>query len=575
MKSIIAVGFDMDYTLASYKPDGFETLAHNQTVDKLVKYFGYPPLLYDIEFDWRYMTRGLVIDKQRGNVIKVDRHKYVKLAYHGFQELDRDERMATYNAGQGQEFDEPQYALIDTLFSLAEAYLFMSLVEIADQDPRSIPPGKNYAALYRDVRGAVDLCHRDGSIKREIAKHPDKYIHGDPALVTVLQMLRRSGKKVFLATNSLWDYTSVVMNWVIGGKRGAERDDSWLELFDVIVTGCGKPRFFTERKDLFEVHPATGMLWNTEGGSPMIPIGEADLPTPELGSTAPARVDEEDGRTRVFQGGCFMDLHKMLGVSAGSQVLYVGDHIYGDVLRSKKDLGWRTMLVIPELENELNMLRTCKMNMTELKILRNSRDALDDQIQRLEWRLKGISVLQKERVFMSEDDDDVGQGVRGGVDDCGGNGGSSGESDEVAAVVLDESTNESSGINGEYNNKSNSHPHAMNNSIFSGTTTTTMSSSSSVEMEELLELLSNLKEQRDILKERHRALLKSHHEAFHPVWGQLFKTGYQNSRYAHQVERFACLYTSHVSNMMFYSPLKSYKAQVDSMAHEEEQPKGE
>jgi hypothetical protein len=24
----------------------------------------------------------------------------------------------------------------------------------------------------------------------------------------------------------------------------------------------------------------TGMLWNTEGGSPMIPIGEDDLPTP-------------------------------------------------------------------------------------------------------------------------------------------------------------------------------------------------------------------------------------------------------------------------------------------------------
>ena len=27
------------------------------------------------------------------------------------------------------------------------------------------------------------------------------------------------------------------------------------------------------------------------------------------------------------------------------QVLYVGDHIYGDILRSKKTLGWRTMLV--------------------------------------------------------------------------------------------------------------------------------------------------------------------------------------------------------------------------------------
>ena len=38
------------------------------------------------------------------------------------------------------------------------------------------------------------------------------------------------------------------------------------------------------------------------------------------------------------------------------QVLYVGDHIYGDILRSKKTLGWRTMLVVPELATELGIL---------------------------------------------------------------------------------------------------------------------------------------------------------------------------------------------------------------------------
>lgn len=40
-----------------------------------------------------------------------------------------------------------------------------------------------------------------------------------------------------------------------------------------------------------------------------------------------------------------------------AQVLYVGDHIYGDILRSKKTLGWRTMLVVPELATELDILR--------------------------------------------------------------------------------------------------------------------------------------------------------------------------------------------------------------------------
>ena len=29
--------------------------------------------------------------------------------------------------------------------------------------------------------------------------------------------------------------------------------------------------------------------------------------------------------------------------------------------------------------------------------------------------------------------------------------------------------------------------------------------------------------------------LRAYHSAFHPVWGQMFKVGYQNSRFAQQV----------------------------------------
>ena len=61
------------------------------------------------------------------------------------------------------------------------------------------------------------------------------------------------------------------------------------------------------------------------------------------------------------------------------------------------------------------------------------------------------------------------------------------------------------------------------------------------------------------VREQHMQQLKEHHEAFHEVWGQLLKTGYQNSRFAHQVERYACIYTSHVSNLSFFSPEKSYR----------------
>ncbi|KAG9147085.1 hypothetical protein Leryth_005319 [Lithospermum erythrorhizon] len=58
------------------------------------------------------------------------------------------------------------------------------------------------------------------------------------------------------------------------------------------------------------------------------------------------------------------------------------------------------------------------------------------------------------------------------------------------------------------------------------------------------------------------------HQKFHHVWGQLMKTGHQNSRFAHQVERFACLYTSQVSNLSLYSPDKYYRSTGEFMPHE-------
>lgn len=42
MRSIEAIGFDMDYTLAQYKADTFESLAYTGTIKKLVHDLKYP-----------------------------------------------------------------------------------------------------------------------------------------------------------------------------------------------------------------------------------------------------------------------------------------------------------------------------------------------------------------------------------------------------------------------------------------------------------------------------------------------------------------------------------------------------
>jgi len=59
-----------------------------------------------------------------------------------------------------------------------------------------------------------------------------------------------------------------------------------------------------------------------------------------------------------------------------------------DVAFLSQSLGWRTMLVVPELENELTVNSASHATHYELRMLRNARSDVDSQLQRLEWAVK-------------------------------------------------------------------------------------------------------------------------------------------------------------------------------------------
>jgi hypothetical protein len=103
-------------------------------------------------------------------------------------------------------------------------------------------------------------------------------------------------------------------------------------------------------------------------------------------------------KAKVFQGGYWGDLHRMLGVSSGDKILYVGDHMYADILRSKRTLGWRTCLIIPELENELEVANQ-QVEMANLaKKYRRVQCQLDDKIDYLrQQRDYGLDVDEELR----------------------------------------------------------------------------------------------------------------------------------------------------------------------------------
>ena len=134
MKHIEAVGFDMDWTLAQYNME-FDLLAYNGAKEKLVTWLGYPKEVLDLQYLYGAYRRGCVVDKKRGNIVKLDRHKYVRVAEHGLTPLRREERQLLYQQTfvELQSFGGPNFVSSDTPFALVDCCMFAQLVDLKDK----------------------------------------------------------------------------------------------------------------------------------------------------------------------------------------------------------------------------------------------------------------------------------------------------------------------------------------------------------------------------------------------------------------------------------------------------------
>jgi len=305
---IEAVGFDMDYTLCRYRP-ALEELATQLAIAHLVRR-GYPEALRELAFDPTWGLRGLVIDCVKGNVVKMDAHRHVTRAWHGLRVLPDAERREVYHADPPR-LSADRWVHSDTLFATPETFLYVHMTDMLEARIGG-PLGQHEARrLYADIRYCVDLVHRDDSLKTAVRADMGKYVERDPDLPRALHRLRSSGKKLFLLTNSDHDYTEHVMTYLLDGALSGYRQ--WQDYFESIWVTSGKPGFFDRMTEPFELD------------------------------------------AKVFDGGGRRHLEKRLGVS-GDRILYVGDHIYGDVLKSRSTTGWRTAFVVPELEAEMAAL---------------------------------------------------------------------------------------------------------------------------------------------------------------------------------------------------------------------------
>lgn len=444
MKRINYIGLDMDHTLIRYKTQNFEALAHKIMCEKLVTVLGYPKSVSKLSFDFDSAIRGLVIDKTRGNLLKLSRYAAIRASQHGSRPIGFKDQNKLYKSTY-IDLKDAQYDTVDTSFSISFAALFAQLVDLKDDSEGHQLP--DYFTLANDLSFVLDRAHRDGSLKDVVAHNLDQYILKDEATVSGLERYISHGKKIFVLTNSDFHYTKLLLDYAV--NPFLKDHTSWIDLFELVITSAQKPRFFYDNLQFLKIDPKNGTMTNING--PLTP--------------------------GIYQGGCASTFTADLNLDP-SEILYVGDHIYGDVVRLKKDCAWRTALVVEELEQEIKSYHQAEPVSQEIEHLMSLKLPIE----------KSIDELISEKI----------------------------ETGKAA--------NESK--------------------------------------------ISELIDQVTILDKQISQLIQKQQSLFNPSWGEIMRVGAEESYFAHQVERFACIYMARLSDMLALSPRTYFRSFKRQLAHE-------
>lgn len=442
MKKIKAIGMDMDYTLIRYKTKAFESLAHKEALKKLVEIKKYPDQINDLVFDYDMIIQGLVIDRPRGNIIQVNRYGKVKIAYHGTKPMNYKTQKEIYGNFY-IDLGLDQFESLDTHFAKSYGTIYAQLVELKSQGVE-LP---DYETLSYDIKEMIDIIHADGTLKDQVQKDIEKYIIIDKEIVTLLERFKLYNKKVILITNSDYLYTNALLKACINPFLTQYKN--WQDIFDFTITLANKPNFFQEKIPFLKIESESGLMSNTNGV-----FGPG-----------------------VYQGGCGKILQDHLQLDS-NEILYLGDHIYGDVVKTKKAANWRTALVLDSLNEEIVSIKKSHITQKQINDLMEQKEVLEYELNQaeLDRHLTG-KVKDKEKI--------------------------SSFYHEIETINSEIST-----------------------------------------------------------------LLSKYRNYFNPNWGEIMRAGQEESWFAQQVERYACIYMSNLVDLINFSPKTYFRPMKRTLPHE-------
>ncbi|KAK1292658.1 hypothetical protein QJS10_CPB17g00869 [Acorus calamus] len=460
LRSIGAIGYDMDYTLIHYNVMAWEGRAYDYGMDNL-RGMGFP--VDGLQFDPDLVIRGLIMDKEKGNLVKADRFGYIKRALHGTKMLSNRAVSEIYGRELVDLRKESRWEFLNTLFSVSEAVMYMQMVDRLDEGavPLELLP-LDYKGLYKAVGKALFRAHVEGQLKSEIMAAPERFVEPDPELPLALLDQKEAGKKLLLITNSDYHYTNKMMQHAF--NRFLPNAMDWRDLFDMVIVSARKPEFFQLSNPMYEVVTSEGLM-------------------------RPCFKARSGG---LYCGGSAQMVEKSLDIH-GDEILYVGDHIYTDVSQSKVHLRWRTALICRELEEEFNALICSRSHRGALIELVHQKEVLGDLFNQLRLALQ--------------------RRIKGRP------------AQTLAATNLDDL--------------------------------------------ELTESMQKLLIVMQRLDDKIAPMLLADGEHFNKRWGYLSRAGlWDKSHLTRQIEKYADIYTSRVSNFLHYTPFMYFRSQEQTLAHD-------
>lgn len=332
------IGFDLDNTLARYKVGNMIEMEYDILSRYLMIQKGYSEKHLSKPFDHNFILKGLIIDNENGNIIRISPDGKIKQAAHGTKFLNSKEIEQYYSNGHWeptdvfsknplQTWDGPYSEAMRTILDYYDVVIPLIFGRIVDSIDDIQGKQKNYDIWPNLFESLVYMFDRDhfatncGEYYQNLKAYPEKYYYEcSYRLKQWLKSLRENGTKLFLLTGAHVDIASHTAENTIG--------KDWRDYFDIVICFAKKPGFFTLNRNFI------GLKGFTE-------TGVIDCKDLQIGG--------------IYTHGNWTDLKKFMEHLSGAKspkTLYVGDHLLQDIYTPHVYSNCDTVTVCEELEAE-------------------------------------------------------------------------------------------------------------------------------------------------------------------------------------------------------------------------------